>query len=630
MALMKDPITNLPLGDPENIPFRASDITKDGIEQEFKEMTLSASGWRKVFAAEGGENSLSKEISGVDKMIVSLAASIFCRCLIEETGNRSPVIAIGIDTRPTGATIADIVIRTILSEGGAARYTFITAVPEIMSYTRRCNAEGFIYITASHNPPGYNGIKFGLSNGAVISGAASAYLAERFRSSLFDPASPPRIEELLQKAIPFTVEAVYRDVPRCKADALQSYREFNRRVITGTENRDDQETTWESLKNGIVSSGIGIVAEFNGSTRGIAGDTQFLKEAGFKVRVENAVPGEIVHRIVPEGESLNLCKELLEKEYAYDPGFIFGYVPDNDGDRGNLVFMDEKTANAHALNAQEVFALSVLAELIWQETSREQKGLPPVKTTVAVNGPTSLRIDRIARLFGASVSRCEVGESNVVNLASRLRKQGAAVPILGEGSNGGNITHPSRVRDPIHTIFSMIKLLTQPKVYTAWRTVNSSGVMDKGNPTIGELKNSLPKFITTSVFEDRALLSIVTESQKELKENYEGVFLEEWKNMQNELFRRWGITGFYEVNYEGSGERRGFGPFHRTGSHNGGMKMIFTREDEPCAFLWMRGSRTEPVFRVMADVEGSNTEDEAYLLDWHKKMIKEADRLSSR
>jgi phosphomannomutase len=43
------------------------------------------------------------------------------------------------------------------------------------------------------------------------------------------------------------------------------------------------------------------------------------------------------------------------------------------------------------------------------------------------------------------------------------------------------------------------------------------------------------------------------------------------------------------------------------------------------ASLWMRGSGTEPVFRVMADVEGLNTALHDRLLGWHRAMLNEAD-----
>ena len=53
-----------------------------------------------------------------------------------------------------------------------------------------------------------------------------------------------------------------------------------------------------------------------------------------------------------------------------------------------------------------------------------------------------------------------MGEANVVNLARNLREQGYQVRILGEGSNGGTITNPAAVRDPLNTIFALLKLLS--------------------------------------------------------------------------------------------------------------------------------------------------------------------------
>ena len=44
----------------------------------------------------------------------------------------------------------------------------------------------------------------------------------------------------------------------------------------------------------------------------------------------------------------------------------------------------------------------------------------------------------------------------------------------------------------------------------------------------------------------------------------------------------------------------------------------------------MRGSGTEKVFRVMADVEGGTAADEDYLLSWHAAMVREADGASDR
>ena len=40
----------------------------------------------------------------------------------------------------------------------------------------------------------------------------------------------------------------------------------------------------------------------------------------------------------------------------------------------------------------------------------------------------------------------------------------------------------------------------------------------------------------------------------------------------------------------------------------------------------MRGSGTEPVFRIMCDVQGDNPQMENELLEWETKMIQKADK----
>ena len=54
----------------------------------------------------------------------------------------------------------------------------------------------------------------------------------------------------------------------------------------------------------------------------------------------------------------------------------------------------------------------------------------------------------------------------------------------------------------------------------------------------------------------------------------------------------------------------------------GGLKMQFYDEaDRAVGFLWMRGSGTEPVFRAVVDIEGTDPGAETELLEWHRSMI---------
>ena len=83
---------------------------------------------------------------------------------------------------------------------------------------------------------------------------------------------------------------------------------------------------------------------------------------GIKFDAINATVGDVKHAIVPEGENLIPVMKFLEEKHKEDPSFILGYTPDNDGDRGNFVYIT-KEGNGRILEAQEVFALVVTIEV---------------------------------------------------------------------------------------------------------------------------------------------------------------------------------------------------------------------------------------------------------------------------
>jgi len=249
-------------------------------------------------------------------------------------------------------------------------------------------------------------------------------------------------------------------------------------------------------------------------------------------------------------------------------------------------------------------------------------GIKPQKLAVAVNDPTSMRIDEIAAKFNAEVFRAEVGEANVVNLARKLRHKGYVVRILGEGSNGGNITHPAAVRDPINTLFSLVKLLVMPELFELWCEV--SGLPIQKNISLSEIQETMPVFTTTGVTDSRALLEIHTKDHTALKAAYQSVLDLQWQNVGASFATIYGIVSFEAVSNNGTEEIRNLKDF--TKSAKGGLKLLLKDTGgNNVAFVWMRGSGTEPVFRVMCDVKGDNPKLEAFLLEWHTKMIQDAD-----
>ena len=649
-------------------------VIKDDIQAALEKMILSASGWRGIFAADGGEESKDDKITDAHIIISASAALVFAEYLMSRPSVISsprrafikPLVLLGTDTRPTGKAVVEAMMPVLSEYGCSALYAGYTAAPEIMAWarTKKTNQDqprtaGFIYVSASHNPIGHNGLKFGLTDGGVLQAEDAYELIINFKNFLNVDDNIIKIKKILVNAgrikkLPAdencnTSDTLQENEKNSKAEGFRAYYDFCCGVLNGSESGTESAlSVSDAIKNGLVKNPLGIVCDFNGSARAVSIDKEFFKALGFKFECINDRAGEIVHKIVPEGESLEPCRRLLEEARSRDASFALGYVPDCDGDRGNLVVYDD-AGKARALEAQEVFALACAAEfshLVWTgELTYDNMGKPLCRVAVAVNDPTSMRIDRIAGFFGIEVFRAEVGEVNVVSLARKLRENGYIVRILGEGSAGGNITHPSAVRDPVNTVLALAKMLTirplnengqeiKPDGYSSdnrkgffkiWCELSGQKEKYRGDFSISDIIASLPAFTSTPSYSDDAVMRIKETDHALLKDRYQKIFLEEWERRRNELRETRGILSWEAVAYNGITEKRGLTRFGEAGK--GGLKIIFSGcGKKETAYIWMRGSATEPVFRLMADVEGSDVSFERYLLNWQRQMIMKADK----
>lgn len=586
---------------------------------------ISASGWRTVFAKSCDEQDKTPEISLENAGLIYIAALSFSEYIKEKTGEKAAVV-LGCDSRPTGKIISFIFNEVMTENNIEVHYTGITAAPEIMVYAR--NYSGFVYVSASHNPIGHNGIKFGLADGGVLEGSESALLADKFRKLTSIKDSENNRQEFLrtvQKILENKALENFSCTSEEKSKSLKSYFDFTKEVISGSENIHQQEKFFENLSSKIKNNPITVLGDMNGSARCVSIDRDFLSYCGIGFEGMNCDVGEIAHEIIPEPENLVHVAQFMTKLQSQgNKNAILAYMPDCDGDRGNIVYWNEKKQCAEILKAQEVFALCVMSELASLRYAEKKSNLPKGKLAIAVNDPTSMRIDAIASYFDAEVFRAEVGEANVVNLARKLRKEGYIVRILGEGSNGGNITHPAAVRDPINTLFSLIKLIAMPELFQLWCEVSGQDKAFKTDISLNDIQNTLPVYTTTGVTDKRALLHIHTTDHSALKAAYQSVLELQWQNVGASFMADYGIMSYEAVSNNGITETRNLKDF--TKSAKGGLKLLLKDTGgNPIAFVWMRGSGTEPVFRVMCDVKGNEPELEQALLAWHTKMIEDAD-----
>ena len=605
-------------------------------------MILSASGWRKVFAESGNEEDTSPAIGTENKLLCALIGETFAQYLIDRVDGRYPFIAVGTDTRPTSAEIADAILRALLKHNITVHYTGVASAPEIMAYARQL--DGFLYISASHNPVGHNGIKFGLDDGGVLEGSEAKKLIANFKLKCVDDDAAAHAQRILDSVDNAALTLIYNSVRLYKREALTAYNSFIRTVITGSEEKEKQDAVFHAIASAVKARPLSVVCDMNGSSRTLSIDKDFLPACGITLEAFNNEAGHIAHAIIPEPENLVYCADVIQDRQR-DGGteVKLGYMPDCDGDRGNIVFWNEKTEQAEPIPAQKVFALCVMAESAFDYWAVRQFKKHSLmwhvesfygKKAVVVNGPTSMQVDEICAAFNKDIFRAEVGEANVVNLAKAKRDEGYSVRILGEGSNGGNITYPSSVRDLLATLFAIIKLLTirdsqkedgslSKGLFHIWCEKSNQSFKYKDDFTLADILDTLPAYTTTGVSEERAMLHIKTEDKGLLKEKFREIFAEEWAAHKDELEHIYGFTSYEADITNGTVEVKNASDWN---NGTGGLKIRFLDEKKHTkAFIWMRPSGTEKVFRILCDVKGSEEAAERSLLRWESSMIRNAD-----
>ncbi|MFP4509066.1 MAG: hypothetical protein ACLFNQ_02955 [Spirochaetaceae bacterium] len=588
----------------------------DDIRQASDKMIRSISGWRACMSPEESPESADTKLNPSYAILIIAAAISFVR-LIRQTG-RNECVLLACDTRPTGPAILDTLVRAFSYLGIGVKVAGVVSVCEASAAVAADpDTGGLCFVTASHNPRGYNGLKFMTEHGHVLPASEAALLNETFESTVVRWDAFEKLRRVVLHAdVPKILEAY---------DRQAEVRAFTRRAyISLLENRSASPWTFSELTS--HTSPVSVFADMNGSARSVGPDREYLEAWGMRYTSINDIPGQIVHAIEPEGRALDDCRAQMG-------GALVGYVPDNDGDRGNLVLNPSGTS-PFSLSAQEVFALSVVAELS-MDAIRLENADSKLPRAIVVNGPTSLRIDRLARAFGVAVFRAEVGEANILERSRELREEGYVVPITGEGSNGGNITHPGTIRDPLSTISSLIRLIawrpaekpyTQTPAHVAFQALSIAGNPHSMKPEeiLEAILAGLPVFRTTPTTDSQARITVATLDHGALKSAYEYLLEDEIGKLKVHPSLSW-IDSYRILNLEATVVREGAGNRDPNGNQSGGLSVhLLDSSGTARAFMWMRGSRTEPVLRLIVDMEGADDLAYSQLMTTQAHMVARA------
>lgn len=289
-------------------------------------------------------------------------------------------IALGRDSRPSGQPLSLALLDGLTDSGTSPRYSGLCTVPVMAHAVRRGYASTAMMVTASHNPPEWNGLKIYSGDGMILGEGELRALVERAmaRGGKSRPSAFARGHHRTED--PSLLEAYVKDM-------------LDIATILGTKGCQ--------LKV-VVDAGNGPSA---------LTVPRILRELGCRVEVLNPeLNGSFRRPIEPLPENLKqLCEAVPNSGADLGVGF------DCDGDRAVLVAED-----GQVLREDDTLALAVDYYLTISAHD------------VVVNRATSLLLDHVCQSHGVRVIRAGVGERMV---AERMIEAGAK--IGGEGSNGG-------------------------------------------------------------------------------------------------------------------------------------------------------------------------------------------------
>lgn len=339
-------------------------------------------------------------------------------------------VVVGRDGREGGELIQRLVM-TILYYSGAELIDAGTVMTPTLGVLADVYYGHAVQITASHNPQKWNGIKlmiggsaYGQSDDETVASAPPADLAasiislfsreERALSWQVDGHEIERLENAFRGHIDTVLQAVGAEQDLIRGRSVSC--------------------VLDSVNCSGGPAAEALLAELACVCRQLHGDNS----------------GIFPHTPEPTAENLSgeggLCDAV--------PGLKadVGFAQDPDGDR--LAIVDET-----GRYIGEEYTLALCAVSILEATKAAGELFDDI--VLCANLSTSRMIDDIAATYGASVVRTAVGEANVVEAMKRLKREGKAVLLGGEGNGGVIWPEVTYVRDSLGSMALVLSLMAR-------------------------------------------------------------------------------------------------------------------------------------------------------------------------
>ncbi|MFD1640307.1 phosphoglucosamine mutase [Halohasta litorea] len=314
--------------------------------------------------------------------------------------------AVATDTRTTGQLFADATAAGLASAGLDIDRLGQTPTPAVAHYCEREGVPG-ILLTASHNPPEYNGVKLIGADGVELSVEILERIEDRVLTEEFDTETWASVGETTH-------------------------------IETATS--DYVDSLVEAVDREKIADADLTVALDPGHGAGTFASPEFYRRLGCRVVTVNAQPDGHFPGRLPEPVPENL-EDLGRLVGATDADI--GIAHDGDADRS--VFFDE---TGRFINGDASLAALAETELTGSDS-----------TVAAVN--VSQRLVDVCDRVGADLELTPIGATHIITRVKELWAEGRSVPIAGEGNGGVFFPNHRLVRDGPYIGAKFLELIAE-------------------------------------------------------------------------------------------------------------------------------------------------------------------------
>lgn len=406
----------------------------------YKDLEFGTAGLRGVVGI--GTNRMNKYTVG--KASQGLAKYIV------KMGGQERGVAIAYDSRHMSTEFSELAA-LILNANGIKTYIFesLRPTPELSFAVRKLGCISGIVVTASHNPPKYNGYKVYWEDGAQISEPIDGEIIAEVNSTDFADIKKISKEEAIEKGLYNVIGPDFDDlyINELKKNTLNP----------------------EAIKEAANSLKI-VYTPLHGTGGRLA--KKLFNELGYKnvhiVKEQEEPNGDFPTVSYPNPEDPKAFEYALKLAKEVDADIVLANDP--DADRIGLQVKDPKTGEYIVFNGNMI-GLTIAEYLISQ---KREKGIMPENPALIKTIVSSNMTDRICEYYGVELFLALTGFKNIAARIRQFEKTNSNNCIMGfEESYGCLIGTHARDKDGIVAVMMLCEIAAYYKLQglTLWDAI---------------------------------------------------------------------------------------------------------------------------------------------------------------